>query len=583
MTKRYRLLLVLVFVAIGAAFIWPTINWYMIVPKDVQKIASGSRESIRDYAQTKALASIQELKQLVVATPDAPLPLEYAFLKDKVVAIMKDNDASKPVPASLTVKQALIAFDSPEALEKVFEKKFRDDILKVKTGKSRIIQLGLDLSGGMSVVLQADRAGLEKRLGKSITDTEYSDAMDQTIEQLKLRIDSFGVSEPTVRKDIGANRILIEIPGDPDPERVNQMLMGGGSLALQIVDESALQGLINYQAEYKSSHDAQPWDPTKETPAGLIPSGSVALPYVQKDDYGVDYTLRYIPIKEASEYTVDGNFITESTTDRDQMGRPVTTFSLNTIGAEKFAKVTKDNVQKSLAIVLEGKVRAYATIQDEIPNGRVQLTGFTYEDGKAISKVLKTGALKLDLKVESVQEVGASLGKDAVNSGLMAMILGFGLVFAFMLFYYLGCGIIADIALVMKLYFMFAILAVLDMTLTMTSIAGLILTVGIAVDANVIIFERIKDELRTGKGRGAAVAGGYKKAFWTIIDSNITNLIAGALMYFLGTGPIQGFAVTLMAGIATSLFSALFISRLIQDFETEQLGHTKMSIAWRLK
>jgi preprotein translocase subunit SecD len=185
--------------------------------------------------------------------------------------------------------------------------------------------------------------------------------------------------------------------------------------------------------------------------------------------------------------------------------------------------------------------------------------------------------------VESVQAVGASLGADAVQSGIMAIIVGFGLIFVFMLVYYLGCGVIADIALIMKLYFMFAILAVFNLTLTMTSIAGLILTVGIAVDANVIIFERIKDELRAGKGRAAAVAGGYKKAFWTIIDSNITNLIVAILLAYLGTGPIAGFAVTLMAGIVTSLFSALFVSRLIQDFETEQLGHTKMSIAWRLK
>jgi preprotein translocase subunit SecD len=612
MTKRSRLIIVLVLMAIGAAFIWPTINWYFVVPQDVKQVVSGSRESIRDYAVAGGVATVQELSKQVAANPETPIQGQYGitfqvprkdkdgntFLSEPTTVKLeglqafveeKYRDQGKAFPAKWTIKDVWIAAgaDKTAQIENIqawAENKIRKDILAIKSQKSRIIQLGLDLSGGMSVVIQADKASMEKRLGKAVSDTEYSEALDQTIEQLKGRIDQFGVSEPSVRKDIGANRILIEIPGDNDPERVNQFLMGGGSLALQIVDETALQPLLDYQTTYRTEHNGDAWEPSKATPpADLIPAGSQARAYVQKDAYGVDYTVKYIPTKEGSEFVVDGNYITEANTDRDQMGRPLTTFSLSSEGATKFGALTKANVGKSMAIVLDGKVRAYARIQNEIPNGRVQLEGFTYEDGRAISKVLKTGALKLDLKVESVQAVGASLGADAVESGIMAIIVGFGLIFVFMLVYYLGCGVIADIALIMKLYFMFAILAVFNLTLTMTSIAGLILTVGIAVDANVIIFERIKDELRAGKGRAAAVAGGYKKAFWTIIDSNITNLIVAILLAYLGTGPIAGFAVTLMAGIVTSLFSALFVSRLIQDFETEQLGHTKMSIAWRLK
>ncbi len=582
MTKISRLIVVLVLMAIGAAFIWPTINWYFIVPENVKQVASGSRESIRTHAQEKALVAIQELKALVTSSPDAPMPASYAYVQDHAASLYRD--AGKATPAAWTVKSVLDAFGSAEAVETVVEDKLRQDILAIKNTGTRIIQLGLDLKGGMSVVIQADRAGLDKRLGKAVTDAEYSEAMDQTIEQLKSRIDQFGVSEPSVRKDIGANRILIEIPGYNDPERVNQFLMGGGNLALQIVDDEATQKLMEYQAKYKSEHDAQPWDPSKETPADLIPAGTQARAYKQKDKYGIDYTVRYIVTKESSDTTVDGNSITEAQVARDNLtGAPTVNFVMNSEGGKKFGQITRDNKGKSMAIVLADNVRAYARISEEIPNGQVRLTGFAQEEAMAISKVLKTGALKLDLKVESVQAVGASLGDDAVRSGIMAIAVGFGLVFLFMLIYYLGCGVIADIALIAKLYFMFAILAVFNLTLTMTSIAGLILTVGIAVDANVIIFERIKDELRSGKARAAAVAGGYKKAFWTIIDSNITNLIAAILMAYLGTGPIQGFAVTLMAGIVTSLFSALFVSRLIQDFETEQLGHTKMSIAWRLK
>lgn len=588
MSKRLRLLIILVLVVIMGFFIWPTINWYFILPDATKELASGSRTEIRADAQKKAELAVKELKDLVVSNPTATVPEKYNFVveaakkafqtREEAKALQSPAPAKSPEPNPWTVRDVVSNFESADALQKVIETRFRDDILAIKDQRSGIIQLGLDLSGGMSVVLQATPPE-----GRTLNSTEYSEAMDLAIEVLRSRVDAFGVSEPSIRKDEGANRILLEIPGEPDRDAANRFLMGGSSLALQIVDQEATDALIQHQANYKSQTGLS-WEPGADDVSAIVPAGEAVRALVKKDEYGIEYTSHYMVTKEDSAAKVDGTYITGASVTTDQMtNQPNATFEMNAEGGEKFRVLTRDNTGKSMAIVLDGKVRAYATINGEIPNGQVRITGLSRDEANDISKVLKVGALPLDLKIESMSEVGASLGQDQIKAGTMATAIGFGAVVLFMILYYLGSGFIADIALFLNVYIMLAILAVFNLTLTLTAIAGLILTVGISVDANVLIFERMKEELRAGKSRAAAIAAGYKKAFWTIVDSHVTQLIASILLAFLGTGPIQGFAVTLTVGIATSLFTALFVTHLIQDFGTEQLKRTKLSIAWRLK
>jgi preprotein translocase subunit SecD len=280
---------------------------------------------------------------------------------------------------------------------------------------------------------------------------------------------------------------------------------------------------------------------------------------------------------------LEGSHIQQADTISDQVtGKPNVIFNLDSEGGEKFYKFTSDNTGKTLAVVMDEKVKAAARISEPIRDS-VRITGFDTEEANDLELTLRTAALPVDLEIINEQAVGASLGSDAIDSGLRAILYGFIAVVAFMFLYYKGAGLVADLALILNLIFIVAILSSFNMTLTMTSIAGIILNVGMAVDANVIIFERIREELALGKSRAAAVEAGFKKAFWTIMDANITTFIAAIFLSQLGKGPIQGFAVTLAVGIVCSLFTAIFVSRLIFDFGTEVLKRDKISIGWGLK
>jgi preprotein translocase subunit SecD len=263
--------------------------------------------------------------------------------------------------------------------------------------------------------------------------------------------------------------------------------------------------------------------------------------------------------------------------------QPTVNFVLDREGSEIFANLTRDNVGKSLAIVLDNKVRTYAIINSEIPSGQVQITGFDLDEADNIATVLRTAALPVDLNIVNQQAVGASLGADAVQAGLRSFGIGFALVIIFMIVYYWGAGLIADLALIMNLFFIVSLLSVFNLTLTLTSIAGIILTVGIAVDANVIIFERIKEEYRLGKSPQAAVKAGFQKAFQTIMDANITTFVAALFLSQLSSGPVQGFAITLAVGIVSSMFTALFLSRLVYDFGTDVLRRSRLSLGWGVR
>lgn len=575
MSKRLRIILVLALIGVGITFIYPTYKWFFVIPGDMKVLAGSSREQIREYAQARAKKELDELKALVLTSPDEAVPAGYSFLMESAKANYRR--ARKELPNSWSISAVFAAFLNEREAFSEIEKHYHQEIMDLKDLRSRSLQLGLDLSGGMTVALQADMESLERRLGHSPDAAEREDAIRRALEIINNRIDQFGVTEPQIRRGGDEGTILIEIPGDADPERVRAFLMGRGSLNFHIVDEEATEQLIAYQ---QANPGYSPENPVFQV--DFIPAGSVIRGYYTKDAYGIDQLQRYIVILEDFQVEgLDGQHIRSAQVARDPItNEPTVNFVLDGDGGEKFYRLTDKYRGKSLAIVMDNRVKAYARIQEAIRES-VRITGFGAEEAQNLALVLRTAALPVDLEIINQQAIGASLGADAIRQGLRASLVGFLLVVVFMFIYYKGSGVNANLALVLNVFFIFAILSVFNFTLTLTSIAGIVLTVGMAVDANVIIFERIKEEYRLGKSAKASIEAGFSKAFWTVMDANITTLIASIFLSQLGKGPVQGFAVTLSIGIITSMFTALFVSRLLFDFLTDVIGTTKLSITWR--
>ena len=574
MNKRLRFVVVLFFLGLGAYFLFPTVDWYFFTPDEKKTLANGSKEEIQKYAKVAASEDLTTLTSLVKDDPEADFPADMGFLIDQT----KDNYklVKKDLPDEWTVTTVLQGFQSGNEVFNALEQHYREEIMGLKEMKNKTLLLGLDLSGGMSVVVQADEKSLAERLGKTPSENDLQEAITLAMEILNNRIDKFGVTEPSIRKQSN-DQILIEIPGEVDPERVNSFLMGKGTLNFHIVDDAATTRITQYVAANPGAvfKDGRPSDPN------LLEAGLKVLGFYKKDSYGIDQFQKYIVIND--EVGLSGDHIQQADTTADQVtGQPNVIFSLDSEGGEQFYKFTTENTGKTLAVVMDDKVKAAARISEPIRDS-VRITGFDQAEASDLELVLRTAALPVDLEIINEQAVGASLGSDAIQAGLRAILYGFLAVVIFMLVYYKGAGLVADFALVLNLVFIVAILSSFNMTLTMTSIAGIILNVGMAVDANVIIFERIKEELALGKSRAGAVEAGFKKAFWTIMDANITTFIAAIFLSQLAKGPIQGFAVTLAVGIICSLFTAIFVSRFIFDFGTEVMKRDRVSISWRRK
>ncbi len=572
MTKLMRMLLVLLLIGLGVVFLYPTVTWYFFIDQDMKTLANGTLEEIRLWAEDEALSTAEELT-LLSQDPDAlsaPIPREFSYLTD--AAKTNYRLTNEDVPKNWTLSTVLNGFRDFDDVGSAIEDYYRQNILDLKEMKGRILALGLDLSGGLSVVLEPDFTALEEASTEVLSAEDRSAALESALEVINNRIDTFGVTEPQIRRQLD-DSILIDIPGEADPERVNSFLMGRGSLGFHIVDDAGTDAIRDYTASGGKIVDGRP-----ET-EGILAEGLVALGYYTKDSYGIDQFNGWIAVPETPG--LDGSHIREANPETDQNTlQPVVTFRLDAEGATIFQRLTAENTQKYMAVVLDKKIKANALITETIPGGSVRVTGFNYQEANDLAVVLRTGSLPVQLNIRTLQSVGASLGEETIQMGLRAMLIGFALVFVFMAIWYKGAGLIADIALALNLFLLTALLSSFNFTLTMTSIAGLILTVGMSVDANVIIFERIKEELKLGKSRAAAVETGFKKAFWTVMDAQITTLIAALFLSQLGKGPVQGFAVTLAWGIGCSLFTALFVSRLLFDFGTEGLKRKKLSIAW---
>lgn len=381
-------------------------------------------------------------------------------------------------------------------------------------------------------------------------------ATEQALETIRNRIDEFGVSEPDIRIQ-GENRILIQLPGITDTKRAKELIGRTARLTFQLVDED---GDVNAAIK------------------GTPPPGDVLL-YQTKKDYRTGLTSK-IPFLIKKRVLLDGSSLTDAKVEiSSQFNEPYVGIEFDRRGARIFERITGANIKKRLAIVLDKTVYSAPVIQDRIAGGRAQITGnFTTDEAKDLAIVLRAGALPAPVKIVEERTVGPTLGTDSIRKGIMSTIVGGIVVILFMLMYYRGAGLIADIALVMNILLIGGGLAAFQATLTLPGIAGIILTIGMAVDANVIIFERIREELFAGKTPIAAINAGFERATLTVLDANITTLIAAVVLFQYGTGPVKGFAVTLGLGIVSSLFTAIIVSKSLFDYYLSRKKVSTLSI-----
>jgi preprotein translocase subunit SecD len=379
-------------------------------------------------------------------------------------------------------------------------------------------------------------------------------AVDQAVETITNRIDQFGVTEPDIRPQ-GRDRILVQLPGIKDPKRAIDIIGRTALLEFKLVDED---------------------NSLEEALKGNIPPGDEILYEVS----GAPGSQKKIPFLLKKRAVITGEYLTDARVQIDtRYSEPYVSLTFDSRGARLFEQITGANIKKRLAIVLDDMVNSAPVIQDRIAGGRAQITGrFTMEEARDLAIVLRAGALPAPVKIIEERTVGPSLGKDSIENGLKSMIIGGLIVILFMAFYYKFAGILADFALLLNIVLIGAGLAFFGATLTLPGIAGVILIIGMAIDANVLIFERIREELRVGKTPRASVDSGYSKALVTILDANITTLIAALVLFQFGTGPVKGFAVTLSIGIIASLFTAIVITRLIFDYLIIERGMKKVSI-----
>jgi preprotein translocase subunit SecD len=446
------------------------------------------------------------------------------------------------------------------------------------------INLGLDLQGGMYLVLQANFEGIQTKIGRELTEKDKNEITQQALELLRNRIDKFGVSEPSIRPR-GNDAIEIQLPGVKDPAGVKKAIGTTGSLEYRLVDDKYTAMASAWFAQnYKGKTLPENYDELKLVIAEI--SKAIALPdtmetlffYNRNKDTGA--VLPDYPIVLQKEISLNGTDIQEATVDRDEYGQVVVVFKTTADGATKFAKATSEpNHGKKLAIVLDNKVRNAPNIKETIASGSGNISGgFAYEEALTLARIIKEGALPVDLKIVEERTVGPSLGQDSIESGVKAFMVGIIGIMIFAIGYYKMGGIFANIGLILNMIFTIAILSLLGFTLTVPGIAGFLLSVAMAVDANVIIYERIKEELRKGKSIRIAIENGFDRAFWTIFDSNLTTLLAAFILFQYGTGPVKGFAVTLFVGIIVSMFVALYLTRFVYELLSLNKKMKKLSI-----
>jgi preprotein translocase subunit SecD len=381
-------------------------------------------------------------------------------------------------------------------------------------------------------------------------------AVDQSLETIRNRIDQFGVSEPIIQRQ-GVSNILIQLPGIQDPERAKEIIGKTALLEFKLVDDTA-----NAEDAIKNGPP-----PGREVLYGQTGKG---------DGVGVEkqaYVVESRPLM-TGEYIQDARV-----RPAEQLQGASVELILNGAGAKLFEQITAANVKRRLAIVLDNRVYSAPVIQERIGGGRASITGnFDIKEARDLSIVLRAGALPAPVEIAEERTVGPSLGKDSIQQGINSFLVGGAFVVLFMIAYYKGAGVVAVTALVFNLLYMAALLAGFQAVLTLPGMAGIVLTVGMAVDANVLINERIREELRGGRAVRSAIDAGYRNALPAILDSNITTFLSGVILFQFGTGPIKGFAVTLCVGILTTVISAVYLTRIYYDYRVSARRLERISI-----
>ncbi|MCL4147373.1 UNVERIFIED_CONTAM: hypothetical protein GTU68_052822 [Idotea baltica] len=378
----------------------------------------------------------------------------------------------------------------------------------------------------------------------AIIETEVDNAIDRAFQILRTRVDRFGTSQPNIQRLGSSGRIQIELPGVDNPQRVRKLLQGVAKLEFWEV-----------------------WT-TNE---------------IQPTIFAINEKL--LAIEKAAKTNASTSLSTELTASNDpandlanERGRPAVSMQMSAIGAKQWKKMTGENVGRRLAATLDNYVYTAPNVQGEIPNGNTQISGnFTNDEATDLSNILKAGSLPAPTRIVEEAVVGPTLGKEAQAQGIKSILIGLAIVVVFMMFYYSKGGLVANVALLFNVFFILGILANLGAALTLPGIAGIVLTIGMSIDANVLIFERIREELRNDVPLLQAISSGYKKAYSSIIDANVTTFLTGVILYWLGQGPVKGFAVTLMIGIICSFFSAVFITRVIITWMSKKGNESKIS------
>jgi len=466
----------------------------------------------------------------------------YLLLEVDVDAVLKERLETLLETTRQELRKARINYSDLRSGDKQVTVRLRDpaqlpaavDILKKQAnpvGGSGALGLG---TGRVDLTVTSTPDGLITMvLSEEAVRERASAAVQQSIEIVRRRVDATGVTEPSIQRQ-GANRILVQVPGLQDPQRLKEILGKTAKMVFRMVDTAAVDGRPGPGSEVLEADNTRDGQPS-----------------------------RYVVLRKVE---VAGDMLTDARPSTDQNGQPVVSFTFNSVGAKRFADTTRESVGKPFAIVLDNKVLSAPVIREPILGGKGQISGnFTFQTANDLSVLLRAGALPAPLRIIEERTVGPDLGADSIRAGLIAVAVGFALVFCYMILAYGLFGLFANIALLFNLLLTLAGMSLLQATLTLPGIAGLLLTIGMSVDANVLINERIREETQLGKSPLAAMEAGFNRAFSTIIDANLTSLIKMLLLYAFGSGAVKGFAVTISLGIITSMFTATVVVRLMMS------------------
>ena len=629
---RLRLIIIVAAIALSIYLLYPTYLDYQNSSDIKQTLASISKQ----LKQENPDLSKTQIDKILRAKEDSILAANPDIVKDreKRVKLGLDLQGGMRVVLEVNTSKLLekLAKNPDETFKNVLaeaqQESERTDESVVDIVARKLSEKGIRLSRYFGTIRDDD-----SQIISSLNESA-EDAVTRAVEIIRNRVDQYGVSEPSIQRQ-GSRRIIVELPGVAREEEAKKLLQGTALLEFRIVREAdftfpimqkiddVLAGKmldsVKVDSVNKDTQDApsdtsvassdttSPEDELTEEEfkqqhpffsiALLDPQGRSADAYVkaedrnklelmfnrpdvqkvipnnvefkfhaksQQDGSGGEFYVMYMVNKEPE---LTGGVITDASANIDpNTSSPMVTMNMNSEGATEWARITGANINKRIAIMLDGAIFSAPVVKGKIPGGRSQIEGMgDLNEAKLLEIVLKAGALPAPVDIIEERTVGPSLGEDSINKGFLSVILGYVLVGIFMIFYYRKAGTIAAAALTFTLLFILGVLAGFNATLTLPGIAGIILTIGMAVDANVLIFERIREEMSTGKTIKASIDSGFSRAYSAIIDSNITTFFTGIILYQFGTGPIQGFALTLMIGIAASLFSALVISRVIMD------------------